>query len=321
MSLMATGLAFISGPCTQLVMDALSPEQAGAGPQSTTPRARSAHLGVAVLGSIPDLGLRQRRDRPSHCARRARDVAQTASESVMAGCRPPPAPQGPIAEATRDAVQQVFTDGLRGAVWAAITVTALAAVAAAFLLRGARHSAVDDDDARAVVDPPHRPQSTTGHRPWRTTSRSRRSHRPAVARRAAAAGHQMVVEESARREVVHLLPLCGGRRTRRSRTPDHIGIPSDPTRPGPFINWKCRCGALELPVLPRRAMTCPAFTLSPGFTSNDPSAGARTPPRRRPEVLDDVVPTTVSTVIFFASSGSGRREDAGLVHPRRRASR
>ncbi len=154
MSLMATGLAFISGPCTQLVMDALSPEQAGAGAAvNDTTREVGGTLGVAVLGSIlTSVYASGVIDRLTALGV-PRDVAQTASESVMAGVQTAARAPGPIAEATRDAVQQVFTDGLRGAVWAAITVTALAAVAAAFLLRGARHSAVDDDDARAVVDP------------------------------------------------------------------------------------------------------------------------------------------------------------------------
>ena len=46
-------LAFISGPCTQLIMDALRPEQAGAGSAvNDTTREIGGTLGVAVLGSI-----------------------------------------------------------------------------------------------------------------------------------------------------------------------------------------------------------------------------------------------------------------------------
>lgn len=53
MALMAVGLAFVSGPCTQLIMDALTPELAGAGAAvNDTTREVGGALGVAVLGSV-----------------------------------------------------------------------------------------------------------------------------------------------------------------------------------------------------------------------------------------------------------------------------
>lgn len=137
MSLMAAGLAFISGPCTQLIMDALRPEQAGAGSAvNDTTREIGGTLGVAVLGSILTsayvAGIADRlsgRGLP----REAVDVAQ---QSVMAGVEVARQLPGTLGDAVQVAVQEVFMDGLHDAVWAAVAITAAAGVAALLLLRG-----------------------------------------------------------------------------------------------------------------------------------------------------------------------------------------
>ena len=41
---------------------------------------------------------------------------------------------------------------------------------------------------------------------------------------------------------------------------------------GPLISWTCRCGAVELPVLPTRPRTSPVRTLAPGCTATLPGA-------------------------------------------------
>lgn len=155
MTLMAVGLAFISGPCTQLIMDALTPEQAGAGAAvNDTTREVGGALGVAVLGSVLTsvytTGVLDR----LVALGAPRKVAEAASESVMAGAeaaaRAPESAAGPLLSE----VQQVFVDGLHSAVWVAVAVTAAAAVAAGVLLRGPRRApaGLDTSDGRLVAE-------------------------------------------------------------------------------------------------------------------------------------------------------------------------
>lgn len=137
MSLMAAGLAFISGPCTQLIMDALRPEQAGAGSAvNDTTREIGGTLGVAVLGSILTsayvAGIADRlsgRGLP-------REAVDVAEQSVMAGVEVARQLPGTLGDAVQVAVQEVFMDGLHDAVWAAVAITAAAGVVALLLLRG-----------------------------------------------------------------------------------------------------------------------------------------------------------------------------------------
>lgn len=137
MSLMAAGLAFISGPCTQLIMDALRPEQAGAGSAvNDTTREIGGTLGVAVLGSIlTSAYVAGVGDRLSGSGLPA-EAVDAAKQSVMAGAGVADQAPGAIGDAVRIAVQDAFMVGLHDAVWAAVAVTAVAGVAAAFLLRG-----------------------------------------------------------------------------------------------------------------------------------------------------------------------------------------
>nr|WP_132993380.1 MFS transporter [Gordonia zhaorongruii] len=136
MVLMAGGLAFISGPCTQLVMDSLKPEQVGAGSAvNDTTREFGGTLGVAVLGSILTsayvAGVGERLSGigvPD-------SVREVAERSVMAGVSVADQAPGGSGEVIRTAVHTVFVDGLHDAVWAAVAVTAAAGVAAIALLR------------------------------------------------------------------------------------------------------------------------------------------------------------------------------------------
>ncbi|MEE3851434.1 MFS transporter [Gordonia sp. LSe1-13] len=156
MSLMAMGLAFISGPCTQVIMDALRPEQAGAGSAvNDTTRELGGTLGVAVLGSVlTSVYTAGVVDRLSALGL-PRSITGLAEESVMAGvevARNAPAVAG---DQMLVAVQEVFVDGLHSAVWVAVAITAVAAIAAAYLLRGApgeRSPGGDTESASAPVD-------------------------------------------------------------------------------------------------------------------------------------------------------------------------
>ncbi|MCH5643346.1 MULTISPECIES: MFS transporter [unclassified Gordonia (in: high G+C Gram-positive bacteria)] len=150
MSLMAAGLAFISGPCTQLIMDSLRPEQAGAGSAvNDTTREIGGTLGVAVLGSIltsayvagvgnrlSDIGV----------PREAREIAE---QSVMAGGAVADQAPSAVADTVRAAIQDVFMDGLHNAVWAAVAITAFAGLAALYLLRG--HTAPEGSEVEREV--------------------------------------------------------------------------------------------------------------------------------------------------------------------------
>ncbi|WP_244945823.1 MFS transporter [Gordonia zhaorongruii] len=136
MVLMAGGLAFISGPCTQLVMDSLKPEQVGAGSAvNDTTREFGGTLGVAVLGSILTsayvAGVGERLSGigvPD-------SVREVVERSVMAGVSVADQAPGGSGDVIRTAVHTVFVDGLHDAVWAAVAVTAAAGVAAIALLR------------------------------------------------------------------------------------------------------------------------------------------------------------------------------------------
>lgn len=150
MSLTAAGLAFISGPCTQLIMDSLRPEQAGAGSAvNDTTREIGGTLGVAVLGSIltsayvagvgnrlSDIGV----------PREAREIAE---QSVMAGGAVADQAPSAVADTVRAAIQDVFMDGLHNAVWAAVAITAFAGLAALYLLRG--HTAPEGSEVEREV--------------------------------------------------------------------------------------------------------------------------------------------------------------------------
>ncbi|WAC57225.1 MFS transporter [Gordonia sp. SL306] len=153
MSLMAMGLAFISGPCTQVIMDALTPEQAGAGSAvNDTTREIGGTLGVAVLGSVltsvytsgvgdrlADLGVPQA-------------ATGIAEDSVMSGVEVAARAPSEVAQQLRFAVQDVFVEGLHSAVWVAVAVTAAAALAAAYFLRGVPSGQATD--APVIVDDP-----------------------------------------------------------------------------------------------------------------------------------------------------------------------
>ncbi|MCZ0914982.1 DHA2 family efflux MFS transporter permease subunit [Gordonia amicalis] len=166
MSLMAAGLAFISGPCTQLIMDALRPEQAGAGSAvNDTTREIGGTLGVAVLGSIlTSVYVAGIGDRLSDSGL-PREVVATAGQSVMAGVEVAGRVPAAMSETVRVAVQQVFMDGLHNAVWAAVVITATAGVAAVFLLRGTvagRHAAPDSQEGPFETHPPQAPDAPQG---------------------------------------------------------------------------------------------------------------------------------------------------------------
>ncbi|MFT4126875.1 MAG: DHA2 family efflux MFS transporter permease subunit [Gordonia sp. (in: high G+C Gram-positive bacteria)] len=136
MSLMAMGLAFISGPCTHLIMNALRPEQAGAGSAvNDTTREIGGTLGVAVLGSVlTSVYASGVADRLANLGVPS-GISSTAAESVMAGAQVAAHAPAPARSAIGIAVQEVFVDGLHSAVWVAVAVTAAAALAAAVMLR------------------------------------------------------------------------------------------------------------------------------------------------------------------------------------------
>ncbi|MGC4935120.1 DHA2 family efflux MFS transporter permease subunit [Gordonia sp. DT30] len=138
MTLMAMGLAFISGPCTQLIMDALKPEQAGAGSAvNDTTREVGGTLGVAILGSVLTSVYASGVTDRLGALGVPRDATDIAGQSVMAGVEVAQRAPAAVADTMRAAIQDVFVDGLHSAVWVAVGITAAAAVAAAALLRGA----------------------------------------------------------------------------------------------------------------------------------------------------------------------------------------
>ncbi|MCF8571850.1 MFS transporter [Gordonia sp. HY002] len=136
MMLMAAGLAMISGPCTQVIMDALPEHQTGAGSAiNDTTREVGGTLGVAVLGSVmtsvyaANVGLRL--DRLGVPA----EVSEIAQQSVMAGAEVAGRAPQAASEQIRVVVADVFVDGLGQATWVAVGVCLVAAVLGAWALR------------------------------------------------------------------------------------------------------------------------------------------------------------------------------------------
>ena len=136
MMLMAAGLAMISGPCTQVIMDALPEHQTGAGSAiNDTTREVGGTLGVAVLGSVmtsvyaANVGLRL--DRLGVPA----EAIQIAQQSVMAGAEVAHRAPQSMSEQVSAVVADVFVDGLGQATWVAVGVCLVAAVLGAWALR------------------------------------------------------------------------------------------------------------------------------------------------------------------------------------------
>ncbi|WP_341268018.1 DHA2 family efflux MFS transporter permease subunit [Gordonia malaquae] len=146
MMLMAAGLALISGPCTQVIMDALTPEQAGAGSAvNDTTREIGGTLGVAVLGSVlTSVYAADVADRLTAIGVPA-SVQETAEQSVMAGVAVSERAPGDAGRAVHDVVSSVFIDGLAQATWVAVGVSVLSAVIGAWALRAPRVEAAEPE--------------------------------------------------------------------------------------------------------------------------------------------------------------------------------
>ncbi|SIR63159.1 DHA2 family efflux MFS transporter permease subunit [Williamsia sterculiae] len=136
MSLMAAGLAMIAGPCTQIIMDSLTPAQAGAGSAvNDTTRELGGTLGVAVLGSILTSAYTAAVAGKLADVPMPADAKNAATESVMAGVEVAARAPETMRGALTTAIQDTFVTGLHNAVYAAISITALGAVIGWFMLR------------------------------------------------------------------------------------------------------------------------------------------------------------------------------------------
>lgn len=168
MSLMAVGLAFISGPCTQVIMDALRADQAGAGSAvNDTTREIGGTLGVAVLGSVlTSVYAATVADRLTGLGA-PRAAADTAAESVMAGVEVSRQAPAAVADQILTTVQDVFVDGLHNASWVAVAVTVAAVPLALFTLRGTPGSRIGTQPGGAPV---------LGEQPSRGQVRQVRAH-------------------------------------------------------------------------------------------------------------------------------------------------
>lgn len=153
MALMAAGLAFISGPCTDVIMAALRPEQAGAGSAvNDTTREIGGTFGVAVLGSVlTSAYVAGVGDRLAGLGVPG-DIRELAQQSVMAGVEVADRAPAGVAEPIRLAVRQVFVDGLHQAVWASVAITLLGALAAYWFLRDVRPASGDPTAPDSQVD-------------------------------------------------------------------------------------------------------------------------------------------------------------------------
>ncbi|MCF8587450.1 DHA2 family efflux MFS transporter permease subunit [Gordonia liuliyuniae] len=152
MMLMAAGLALISGPCTQVIMDALTPEQAGAGSAvNDTTREIGGTLGVAVLGSVlTSVYASDVADRLTSIGVPG-PVKEIAEQSVMAGVEASARAPGGTGAAIHDVVASVFIDGLAQATWVAVGVSLVSAVVGGWALREPRRGTQVDGRLEAGV--------------------------------------------------------------------------------------------------------------------------------------------------------------------------
>ncbi len=160
MSLMAAGLAFVSGPATEAIMGALPPAKVGAGSAvNDTTREVGGTLGVAVVGSVmasvyapnvedrlADLGV-------------AEPLREQASESVLAALHVAAA-SGEQTSAVASAIRLAFMDGFKaGALVSAFVCLLGAAAALKFLPARALPTSIlfgvqDHTEAEADATPP-----------------------------------------------------------------------------------------------------------------------------------------------------------------------
>jgi EmrB/QacA subfamily drug resistance transporter len=136
MSLMAMGLALVQGPATNIIMNSLEPQQAGAGSAvNDVTREIGGTLGVAVLGSVLSSiytsGVGDNLDTSGLPA----DALAASKESVMAGVQVATAIPGPGGQQILEVIRDAFVDGLHGSVIAAIAAAGLAAPIAWITLR------------------------------------------------------------------------------------------------------------------------------------------------------------------------------------------
>ncbi|WP_084351583.1 MFS transporter [Millisia brevis] len=140
MCLMAMGLACISGPATEIIMNALRPDQAGAGSAvNDTTREIGGTLGVAALGSILTSAYGPRLADAlagTPLPEEARAAAQT---SVMAGVEVARSVPAPLGDQVLLVVQQSFVTGLHHASWLAVAACWIAAPIVWVMLRTKSH--------------------------------------------------------------------------------------------------------------------------------------------------------------------------------------
>lgn len=157
MTLMAAGLAFVSGPATEAIMGALPPEQVGAGSAvNDTVREVGGTLGVAVVGSVMStLYAPTLIDRLNELGVSGASAAR-AAESVVSGVEVAAALPGPLVGPAVSAVREAFMQGLTaGSIVAALACAVAAVAALTFLPASARGSAARGEPASApsVVEP------------------------------------------------------------------------------------------------------------------------------------------------------------------------
>jgi len=135
MTLMASGLAFTTGPATEAIMGALPRGKAGAGSAvNDTTRELGGTLGVAIVGSVLNSGYGSHVISALTGLGAPASAAHSASQSVVAGMSTaahfPATLQGPAAEAVR----QAFMTGVHHGSLVAAGAAAAAALVALFLV-------------------------------------------------------------------------------------------------------------------------------------------------------------------------------------------
>lgn len=152
MALMASGLAFTTGPATEAIMGALPRAKAGAGSAvNDTTRELGGTLGVAIVGSVLNSGYGSHVVSALTALGAPAAAAHSAAQSVVAGtitaAHFPASLQGPAAEAVR----QAFMAGVhRGSLVAAGAAAAAALVA---LVLVPSRAAAGDGQSVSRTDP------------------------------------------------------------------------------------------------------------------------------------------------------------------------
>jgi EmrB/QacA subfamily drug resistance transporter len=163
MALMASGLAFTTGPATEAIMGALPLGKAGAGSAvNDTTREVGGTLGVAIVGSVLNSGYGSHVVTALTRLGAPDGAAHAAGQSVVAGMATAAHFPASLQGAAADAVQQAFMAGVHRGSLVAAGAAAAAALVAVFLVPSRARGTAEPLSGTAAASSLTRQQTPSG---------------------------------------------------------------------------------------------------------------------------------------------------------------